>query len=87
MATFLEFPRGSPLIVEGYADGTTRDEAYITSRTRATAVRDYLQARFSRQATLTGIMPLGRAAEGSPSGDGTWDGVALALFVDRGGRR
>jgi hypothetical protein len=48
---------------------------------RGTAVRDYVMSRFRRQATLTDVMPLGNSAIGSPSGDGRWDGVALAMYV------
>jgi len=32
---------------------------------------------FRRAAELTGTMPIGPEADGSPSGDGRWDGVAL----------
>ena len=48
---------------------------------RGTIVRDYVLSRFRRQATLTDVMPLGDNAIGSPTGDGRWAGVALAMYV------
>jgi len=89
MSDFVRYPRNSPLVVEGYAGGA--DMPYLLSDVRAQLVRDYLMSRFRRQTTLTGAMALSDQAPGSPSGDGRWSGVALALFVrndtlDRGGR-
>jgi phospholipid/cholesterol/gamma-HCH transport system substrate-binding protein len=81
MADFVRYPNDSPLVVEGYADGSEGEPAYLVSSDRAQAVRDYLLTRFRRRATLTGIMPLSNEAPGSPRGDGHWSGVALALFV------
>jgi phospholipid/cholesterol/gamma-HCH transport system substrate-binding protein len=82
MADFVRYPRDSPLVVEGYAEGRGDDAAYLVSEDRAQLVRDYLIARYRRQTTLTGVMPLSETAPGSPAGDGRWSGVALALFVD-----
>ena len=81
MADLVRYPRDSPLVIEGYADGSDRGAAYLVSSDRAEAVRDYLLTRFRRQVTLTGVMPLGTDAPHSPRGDGRWSGVALALFV------
>jgi hypothetical protein len=67
--------------VEGYADGSSGEPAYLVSADRAQAVRDYLLARFRRRANLTGVMALSNEAPGSPRGDDHWAGVALALFV------
>lgn len=82
MADLVRYPHDSPLIVEGYATGTEGDPAYPRSADRAAAVRDYVVARFRRQPTLVAIMPMSGEAKGSPSGDGRWSGVALALFVN-----
>jgi hypothetical protein len=71
----------SPLVVEGYADATEDEAAYLLSEDRAQTVRVYLLGRFRRQATLTDIMPSSDSAPGSPRGDGRWSGVALTLFV------
>ena len=81
MAQFVQYPRDSPLIVEGYAQGTDEATAYLVSVERGTVVRDYVLSRFRRQATLTDVMPLSDEAIGSPSGDGKWAGVALAMYV------
>jgi outer membrane protein OmpA-like peptidoglycan-associated protein len=75
------FPQDSALVVEGHAtagDGTGPE--LLRASTRAEAVRDYLLTRFNRRPNLTGTMPLDEAVE-SPTGDGRWSGVALALFV------
>jgi phospholipid/cholesterol/gamma-HCH transport system substrate-binding protein len=81
MGDLVRYPRDSPLVVEGYADAGDGEGSYLVSVDRAQAVREYLLGRFRRQTTLTGIMPLGADAPGSPRPDGRWSGVALALFV------
>lgn len=81
MADFVRYPRDSPLVVEGYAEGREGEAAYLMSDHRAQIVRDSLLSRFRRQTTLTGVMPMGERAPGSPRGDGRWSGVALTLFV------
>jgi len=80
MAQLVQYPRDSPLVVEGYARGGGAD-TYVLSSERAAAVREYLLRRFRRATTLTDSMPLGSSAAGSPRGDATWEGVALAMFV------
>jgi phospholipid/cholesterol/gamma-HCH transport system substrate-binding protein len=81
MADLVRYPRDSPLVVEGYAESLEGEAAYLTSADRAQIVREYLLSRFRRQTTLTGTMPMGDDAPGSPRGDGRWSGVALTLFV------
>jgi phospholipid/cholesterol/gamma-HCH transport system substrate-binding protein len=81
MADLVRYPRDSPLVVEGYAEGAAGEPAYLESIDRAEIVRAYLLSRFRRQATLTDIMPMGSEATGSPRGNNRWSGVALALFV------
>jgi len=81
MADLVRYPRDSPLVVEGYSDGSETGVAYLVSADRAQLVRDYLLSRFRRTATLTGVMPMAADAPGSPRGDGRWAGVALTLFV------
>lgn len=80
MADLVRYPRDSPLVVEGYADSTAGEAAYLISSDRALLVRKYLLSRFRRRVTLTGIMPMSDRGIGSPRGD-RWSGVALALFV------
>jgi phospholipid/cholesterol/gamma-HCH transport system substrate-binding protein len=81
MSQLVQYPRDSPLVIEGYAETTSQDTAFLASNDRARLVRDYVLARFQRQTTLTGTMPLSDQAVGSPRADGQWSGVALALFV------
>lgn len=82
MSQFVRYPHTSPLVVEGYAEEPTGDERYLISRDRAQLVREYLVSKFGLDTNYVAIMPMGAAAEGSPSGN-RWDGVALALFVQR----
>jgi phospholipid/cholesterol/gamma-HCH transport system substrate-binding protein len=81
MADLVRYPPDSPLIVEGYAESTEGQPAYLMASDRALLVRDYLLSRFRRRGALTGIMPMSDRAPGSPRGDDHWSGVALTLFV------
>ena len=80
MAQLMRYPRSSPLVIEGYSTPDA-DNTYLVSLDRAERVREYVNDRFRRQAGLTGVMPLGSEASGSPSGDGRWAGVALTMYV------
>ena len=81
MAELLDYPRDSPLVVEGYAVAGNPGEEFRQAQEHADVVRAYLVQAYRRVATLTGTMPIGSAAAGSPSGDGRWNGVALTMFV------
>jgi len=82
MAPLLRYPADSPLVVEGYAPATVSPEVrFIQAQTRAEIVREHLDRRFRRNASLTGVMPMGVEAVDSPRADGRWNGVALAIFV------
>jgi phospholipid/cholesterol/gamma-HCH transport system substrate-binding protein len=83
IAQFLRYPKSSPIVIEGYADGTSRDARFLASRRRAQLVRDYLVGRFHLDATRVGLMAMGPEAPGSPGG-GSWQGAAIAIFVERG---
>ncbi|HJR61271.1 MAG TPA: MlaD family protein [Vicinamibacterales bacterium] len=85
MGPFVEYPRTTPLVVEGYAEGATRDVQFVLSRTRAKLVRDYIVGRFGLDAGHVATMPLGPEAPESPA-NGRWEGVALAVFVPKGTR-
>jgi phospholipid/cholesterol/gamma-HCH transport system substrate-binding protein len=80
MAEFVKYPRTSPFVVEGYAQGSTADERFLLSRSRAEMIRDYLVGKFALDPNFVAIMPMGAEALDSPTGD-KWDGVALAMFV------
>ena len=81
MAPYLRYPRTTPIVVEGYAGGSTSDAQFLLSRSRAQAVRDYVVDRFGLDARYVAVMPMGAQASGSPS-DGRWEGIALAAFVE-----
>lgn len=80
MSQFVQYPRNTPFVVEGYAQQPSGDERFVLSRRRAQLVRDYILRKFGLDPNFVGTMPLGAEAAGSPDGQ-TWDGVALALFV------
>jgi phospholipid/cholesterol/gamma-HCH transport system substrate-binding protein len=82
MATFVKYPRTTPFVVEGYADGPTGDERFLLSRSRAELVRDYLVERYRLDPNYLTTMAMGAEAIDSPAGT-RWDGVALAMFVGR----
>jgi phospholipid/cholesterol/gamma-HCH transport system substrate-binding protein len=80
MSQFLRYPHKSPFVVEGYAMEATGDARYLSSRSRAQLVRDYVMGKFKLDPNYVATMPMGAEAPGSPSGS-EWNGVALALFV------
>jgi phospholipid/cholesterol/gamma-HCH transport system substrate-binding protein len=80
MSQFVQYPRNTPFVVEGYAQQPSGDERFVLSRTRAKLVRDHVLSKFGLDPNFVAMMPLGAEAAGSPDGQ-TWDGVALALFV------
>ncbi len=80
MSEFLRYPRTSPLVVEGYAQGGTSDERYLVSRHRAELARDYIGGKFRLDPNYLGVMPLGSEAKDSPAGE-RWNGIGLAMFV------
>ncbi len=82
IATYLKYVPSYPIVIEGYAaDGLTQDR-FRVARQRARMVREYLLGRYELAPGATGAIALGDKADGSPSGS-TWDGVAIALFVDK----
>jgi hypothetical protein len=81
MAELLRYPRTTPIVIEGYAEGETRDERHRLASERALQVRDYLISRYEDTRDRLAVMPLGREANGSPRGE-TWDGIGLAAWVD-----
>ncbi len=80
MAEFVQYPKISPFVVEGYAHEVTNDQRFLLSRRRAQLVRDYVVGRFGLDSNYVSVMPMGEEALDSPAGK-RWDGVALALFV------
>jgi phospholipid/cholesterol/gamma-HCH transport system substrate-binding protein len=80
VSMFVRYPKDSPLVIEGYAPDPAADQQFLLSRSRATLVRDYVVSRFGLDPGMVTVMPMGKGAAGSPSGD-TWDGIAVTLFV------
>ena len=83
MSVYLKYVPANPIVVEGYAQGTTVDERFRLARQRAGAVREYLLARYDLTPQATGFISLGGDAPNSPDGDRKWDGIAITLFIDR----
>ena len=81
MGELLQYPRTSPIVVEGYATAGEVGRRMLDSLARAELVQRYVVRTF-RRAGAVGTMTLGAEAAESPSGDGRWDGVALTLFAD-----
>jgi phospholipid/cholesterol/gamma-HCH transport system substrate-binding protein len=73
IANFLRFTKDRAVIVEGYASAGTVDEQWLSSRERATKVRDYLVKKFTLSPDYVGIMPMGAVV-------GYADGIALVLL-------
>jgi phospholipid/cholesterol/gamma-HCH transport system substrate-binding protein len=80
MSQFVRYPQKSPFVVEGYAMDATGDARYLSSRTRAQLVRDYVVGKFKMDPNYVAIMPMGAEAPDSPAGR-EWNGIALAMFV------
>ncbi len=83
MADFLQYKPGAILIVEGYATEGPSNDQYVLSKRRAQLVADHLVQKFELESRYVAAMPLSAHAIGrSPAGD-RWDGVALALYVEK----
>jgi phospholipid/cholesterol/gamma-HCH transport system substrate-binding protein len=83
MSTYLKYLPTNPLVVEGYATGTTSAERFRLSRRRAGIVRQYIVGKYDVPPQNAGFIGLGDEALNSPAND-RWDGAALTLFLDRG---
>jgi phospholipid/cholesterol/gamma-HCH transport system substrate-binding protein len=82
MSAYLKYVPSYPIVVEGYATKGTRHERWRTGQLWAGMVRGYVLQRYELSPQNAGYISLGNDAQGSPNG-GSWDGVAIALFVDR----
>jgi phospholipid/cholesterol/gamma-HCH transport system substrate-binding protein len=83
IAPYLDRVADGVLMVEGFTPEGGTGQQYVVSRARAVVVREYLMNRFHLDPRSTGIMPLGGESKGSPA-PGTWDGIALAFFLNAG---
>ena len=82
MSTYLKYLPSNPLVVEGYAPGTTVAERFRLSRMRAGIVREYIVGKYDVPPQNAGFIGLGDQALDSPN-KGRWDGVSLTFFLDR----
>jgi len=82
IAPYLEHVSAGIVMVEGYSQMGTPDEQYLRSRERASVVRSYLIGKFDLDPQATGAMPLSAESPESP-GNTPWDGVALAVVLDK----
>lgn len=82
MAEVLRYPRSSPLIVEGFAPGGTRDERFLRASGRAEGVMSYISSRYRLSPSLVSTIAMTDMPEGGPDEE-AWDGVAIAVWVDR----
>ena len=70
---------GGPIVVEGYWNGEIAADQLRISRSRAMAVRQYVQARFELDSKDLGAVPL-RNLPPKGADRGTWDGVCLVFL-------
>ena len=82
MATYLEYVPSYPIVIEGYATDGLVQERFRVGRQRAGMVREYILGRYDLGPEATGFISLVDKAVDSPNGS-TWDGVAIALFIDK----
>jgi phospholipid/cholesterol/gamma-HCH transport system substrate-binding protein len=81
MAEVLRYPGDTPIVIEGFARGATRDVRHRLARHRAALVVDYVRSRFALSRHRLTTMAFDTPARDGADVDG--DGVALALWVDR----
>ena len=82
MSSYLKYLPSNPIVVEGYAAGTTVADRFHVSRVRADLVRGYILAKYDVPPQNLGYIGLGQEALDSPTKD-RWDGVAITLFLAR----
>jgi hypothetical protein len=68
-----------PVVVEGYWNGEIAANQLRISRSRAMAVRQYVQARFQLDSRNVGAVPLKNLPPKSAD-RATWDGVCIVLL-------
>lgn len=71
-------------IIEGYSSEGNAGDQYLTSRSRALAVRTFLENEFPVPPESLGILPIGLKV--NDSGE-AWDGVALVAIYEEGKKK
>jgi phospholipid/cholesterol/gamma-HCH transport system substrate-binding protein len=82
MGELIQYPRNSPIVVEGYAGKGTPEEQYLRSYDRAANARQYLVEKFHLNPNYVGIMPMGAVTANDASGQHS-EGICLVLFYDK----
>jgi phospholipid/cholesterol/gamma-HCH transport system substrate-binding protein len=68
------------IVIEGYANGGVPADELGLSRSRAMAVRQYVQQRFELDPKNLGVVPM-KSAPPKELGRATWDGVCLVVLL------
>jgi phospholipid/cholesterol/gamma-HCH transport system substrate-binding protein len=82
MGELIQYPRNSPIVVEGYAAKGTPEEQYLRSYDRAASAREYIVEKFHLSPNFVGIMPMGAVTSKDASGQPS-EGICLVLFYDK----
>ena len=70
----------SAIVIEGYANGGVPADELGLSRSRAMAVRHYVQQRFELDPKNLGVVPM-KSAPPKELGRATWDGVCIVVLL------
>ena len=70
----------SAIVIEGYANGGVPADELRLSRSRAMAVRQYVQQRFELDPKNLGVVPM-KSAPPKELGRATWDGVCIVVLL------
>jgi phospholipid/cholesterol/gamma-HCH transport system substrate-binding protein len=71
---------GRPIIIEGYANGGVPADELRVSRSRAMAVRQYVQEQLEIDPKNLGIVPM-KSAPPKELGRASWDGVCIVVLL------
>ena len=69
----------SAIVIEGYANGGVPADELRISRSRAMAVRQYVQQQFELDAKNLGVVPM-KSAPPKELGRASWDGVCIVVL-------
>jgi phospholipid/cholesterol/gamma-HCH transport system substrate-binding protein len=69
----------SPIVVEGYSNGSRPTDQLRLSRSRALLVRQYLQSHFQLEASNIGIVGM-KSLPPNNTGRASWDGVCIVVI-------
>jgi phospholipid/cholesterol/gamma-HCH transport system substrate-binding protein len=85
MASFLQYSKTDPLVIESWAGSGNEPERVLRARQRAIMVSEYLVEKFALKPSYVATMPMNA---GTPSSDRqSRDGIGLVLFAPKAPRR